>query len=67
MAEKLCERCGEVPATRFWRHCRACRKILIKELEQDGYLHPKPTGHVGQQRSTEARELTRETKFGVDR
>jgi hypothetical protein len=47
------------------RYCRQCKKLVLKEMEQAGYLERRPARSPT--RDKEARENTRETKFGVDR
>ena len=63
---KPCERCGN-PSNPGERYCKQCRKQVLAELADAGYLGPKPQGHIGSGRTTEQREVTRDTKFGLDR
>ncbi len=61
---KLCERCNAAPVSaKGNRYCKECRKQVLKELKDTGYLTgvTQPT-----YRAPEKRELTHETKFGTD-
>jgi hypothetical protein len=35
---KLCQRCGEAESLRKERYCKDCRKAVLDELKQTGYL-----------------------------
>lgn len=59
-----CERCDN-PSISGERFCKACRKVVKMELEMSGVLTPRQIGHVGDHRTTEQREVTRETKHGT--
>ena len=66
---KLCTRCqAEFNAFGAHKHnkvCGTCANEIKKELADAGYLSPRP--YTGRYRQQDARESTRETKFGVDR
>ena len=64
MPKKLCEKCQEARAISKQRYCKECKKAVIALMEDSGYLTPKQYGHVGQGRTSEMRENTRETKHG---
>lgn len=66
-ARRECTRCGLRPPVPMELYCRECRKQVLKEQKESGYLDSKPIGHVGQRRPSEAREDIRETKYGKDR
>jgi hypothetical protein len=44
------------------RLCKECKKALLKELEEAGYLQPRPRG--GRFRTSDMRENVHETKHG---
>jgi hypothetical protein len=62
---KICERCGGLPVTQNDRYCKECRKAVLMELAETGYLSSKVFGHCGQSRTNEQRENTYETKHGT--
>jgi predicted amidophosphoribosyltransferase len=62
---KKCERCGSEAVSNL-RYCKDCKKQVLKELRDCGYLEPKPFGHAGDKRPPEARENRYETKNGRD-
>lgn len=62
---KLCERCRTSKATSGERYCRSCRKAVLAELQEAGYLTSRQYGHVGSNRPQEAKEATYETKHGT--
>jgi hypothetical protein len=48
-------------------YCKECKKLVLEQLGEAGYLQPNWIGHTGDRRPTEAKEDTRETKLGKDR
>lgn len=61
-----CERCNEKPAVKKEKYCKACRKIVLDELYEAGYLTPRVC--IGwSNRGPEKREAIRDTKYGTDR
>jgi hypothetical protein len=60
-----CERCKVAEALPKQKYCNRCKKEVIAEMEHAGYLQPVPRRHAGTYRTTEMKELTRETKFGT--
>jgi hypothetical protein len=64
VSEKICERCSSAPAQKSERFCKACRKKVIQELKDAGYLKNAPVGHVGQNRGNDQRENRQETSAG---
>jgi len=62
-SRRTCERCGGKPVSGE-RFCRKCRKALLAELQEAGYLTAQVRGHVGDRRSDEMRENVEETKHG---
>ncbi len=62
---KLCEKCHDDYAIHRERFCKACKKAVIEELKNAGYLTPAPSHFAGRWRGSEAKENTRETKFGT--
>lgn len=60
----LCERCSVQPAIRKERYCKACRKVVLQEMKEAGFLTRAPG--PGSYRAGDARENTRETKFGKE-
>lgn len=60
-----CEKCKQVDALPEEKYCKACKKALIAEMEEAGYLERRPGGHAGWNRPDEAKERTDETKFGT--
>ena len=65
MDAKLCKRCGALPALRNEKYCKDCRKQVLSELQEAGYLQNTGWTHVGQTRTQEQRENTYETKHGT--
>ena len=61
---KLCERCPE-QAILGQRFCKDCKKEVLAELRDVGYLETGGYGRRGQSRTTEMKEKTNETKFGT--
>ena len=57
-----CERCN-APKTKGERFCKECRKVVLKEMKEAGYLTRRPSFS---NRSSEMRENTYETKNGRD-
>ena len=57
----------EEPRIKGYLYCTKCKKVVIKQLEQTGYLRQVPVFHTGVARTKEQREDTRETKWGSDR
>jgi len=62
-----CERCKADEALKGEKFCKACKKDVLREMRESGYLRYASPGHVGCNRTAEAKEITRETKFGTDR
>lgn len=62
---KLCERCNVEKANSGERYCKACRKAVLAELQEAGYLTSRQFGHAGGNRSQEMKEATYETKHGT--
>ena len=62
MSDK-CERCGNPTVKRDERYCKECRKDVLAELREAGYLAPilPPSGIS---RTPDQRENTYETKHG---
>jgi hypothetical protein len=59
-----CERkCGK-QAVSGNRYCADCGKIVISELAATGYLEQGHRGHVGDNRTSDQKEKTHETKHG---
>lgn len=59
------ERCHQQEAIRKQKYCKSCKKLVLAELKEAGYLQHINRGHVGDHRTAEARELTWETKSGT--
>lgn len=57
-----CSRC-EAKAVKGERFCKACRKAVLAEMKEAGYLGPNPRIGGGY-RAGDAQENTRETKHG---
>lgn len=38
----MCERCKKDVALPRERYCKACRKAVLAELRENGYLTPRP-------------------------
>lgn len=60
---KTCERCQVREALKGERFCEPCRSAVLNELHFSGYLTPYPY-NASRPRDVNARENTRETKFG---
>lgn len=61
----ICKRCESVEARPKELYCKGCKKLVLKELRDAGYLEPFCRGMIG--RPVEKREVVRETKYGIDR
>ena len=61
---KTCERCDAAPAVQGEKYCKACRKQVLSELKEAGYLSHAPNRRNMTFRGAEARENTTETKHG---
>lgn len=59
-----CQRC-EANANRGERYCAACRKAVLAEMKESGYLGPNPRIGGGY-RDRDAQENTRETSRGKE-
>lgn len=64
---KPCERCTEFPAIDGECFCQKCRKIVMAEMKESGYLQWVPTFHIGSGRTADMREAINDTKHGADR
>ncbi|MAI41369.1 MAG: hypothetical protein CMP95_02810 [Gammaproteobacteria bacterium] len=62
---ETCERCTERPI-RGEKFCSKHKEIVLKEMVESGYLKPPPFGFTGTNRPAEMRELTYETKNGLE-
>ena len=61
----MCERCGGT-AIRGERYCKSCRKKVLRELQDAGYLETGGYGgHKGQSRTPGMKENEYETKYGT--
>jgi len=60
---KTCEHCP-AEAIHGERFCKECKKRILAMLKDSGYLTPRPFTPY---RPVEKREVTHETKHGVDR
>lgn len=63
---RQCESCP-LEAIAKERFCKHCRKALLKQMAEDGYLTRPPLWYPSQRRRPEQQEVVRETKFGLDR
>ncbi len=63
MIYKKCERCPS-EALQGQRFCKGCKKIVLTELRDTGYLTFVPQ-RSGQSRTQDHKELTHETKYGT--
>ncbi len=61
---RQCERCSET-AIRGQRYCKECRKAILREMDETGYLQRGGCGHIGMSRTSEQKENTYETKHGT--
>ena len=62
----ICEKCGDVAIAKM-RYCKDCKKVVLKELYDCGYL--KPHYHMpkqGDTRTQSQKENRYETVYGVD-
>jgi len=62
---KPCQLCVEDMAIVGEKYCKPCRDIKLAEMRSSGYLSVKPVGHVGQSRTSDMKELQRETRSGT--
>jgi len=62
----LCKRCNVNPPRANELYCKECRKAVLAELREAGYLVFQPWGFTGAHRTAEQREDIRETKYGRD-
>lgn len=65
MNAKMCERCGSAYAKRGEKYCKDCRKQVLSELAEAGYLQTGYGGHKGMSRTADQKENTYETKHGT--
>jgi len=63
---RLCEKCDEPATSNKSRFCKLHRGLMLDAMEESGYLTPRVFGHAGDGRSSEHKEVIRETKFGRD-
>lgn len=62
---KVCENCPE-PALKGMRYCKDCKKLVLHEMRQSGYLETRGFGlRRGESRTQDMREDVRETKHGT--
>lgn len=61
----LCVRCKENETVPGLKYCKQCKKIVLRELRDAGYLTPPP--RYPTYRPDSAREDTHATKYGIDR
>jgi hypothetical protein len=62
-----CARCGTKSPMSGIKFCKECKKAVLRELNEAGYLQSTGwPGHVGQRRTSDQREHTYETKHGLD-
>jgi hypothetical protein len=59
-----CVRCGSEAMPKI-KYCKICKKSVIAEMENSGYLQRQVHGHVGATRGFDKRENTYETKHGT--
>jgi hypothetical protein len=59
----VCERCGEPTVAASERFCKECRKDVLAELKEAGFLTPTP--YRRSRRTAEQRENVYETKHGT--
>ena len=61
-----CERCKTKPCLGKWKYCKECKKAIVAEMKEAGYLqYHYGNHHKGEQRTTEMRENTYETIHGT--
>lgn len=58
-----CERCASQVRIKGSRYCKECKKVVLAELKEQGYLTREA---FRKYREPDARENVRETKFGRD-
>lgn len=61
---KNCEHCSDL-AISGERYCKECKKAVLAELKASGYLETGGYGRKGSRRTTDMKEVTRETKYGT--
>ena len=61
----LCEQCGKSESVKGYRFCKECKKAMLAEMKNSGYLAPRPIGHVGDNRTAEMKEVQHETRSGT--
>lgn len=61
----ICERCKKADALSGLKFCNSCKKEVLRELRESGYLTPIP--RYPPFRNDGAKEDTHATKFGIDR
>ena len=63
MQRTYCERCRQAPpVSTSDRYCKNCKKQVLAELKESGYLTSRPRGKA--YRGSEMREDTFETRHG---
>jgi predicted amidophosphoribosyltransferase len=43
--KKICEKCGKNPAQRGNRFCATCKKEILQDMKNSGYLTKSPNTH----------------------
>jgi len=61
-----CQRCRQAPARRGEKYCRICRRAVLAELREAGFLAPRAYSFGRRYRPLESRENTNETKYGPE-
>lgn len=61
----LCHRCKARPAMNGICYCRQCKREVVREMTEEGYLQKVYFGHAGDQRTREMKENTYETIHGT--
>ncbi len=65
MSEYKCERCKAEEALPKQKYCKACKKKVLAEMTEEGYLQKTIPHWAGRIRTSEQKELTYQTKHGT--
>jgi hypothetical protein len=62
--DRVCAKCNADWAIAGEKFCKPCRKIELDDMKNAGYLQTNQIKHCGFNRTSDAKEATRETKYG---
>lgn len=60
---RKCERCDDTSVS-GQRYCKSCKKVVLAEMREAGYLETGGFGRKGGSRTDEMKEVVHETRQG---